>query len=331
MKKLIRVLAIIACIAALAFCASCKPQGENSGSAGGNSSATDSTGSSTAGGNSSSGGNVDPSDPYADYVKLSTVQDIIDLAASKDYNKFENKYCLVNDIDFQGAEIQPLGGWDNNDLAFNATFDGRGYALMNFKINNPENCKSTDGNYFGCCLFPFINAGTVKNLNLIGVNFTATGFVGGIAGKCESGIIENCFVQGGTVNSLMGYVWWDVYAGGIVGVAGANATINNCFIDINVAGGWVMAGVNFGKGSGCVARKSRLTLDNPQFQVDRYQNDDVTSALRDFTDSKLIQENELSSLANYTFTDKSAWTISDGYMAYLVREDGKAPAWAKLN
>ena len=281
---------------------------------------------------------------YDSYTELSTAEDVIELIESGDYAQKNKKYCLTNDIDFAGQVIQPMGGWQSD--AFKATFDGRGYALKNFRIENPESCKTTNEDtgadeYFGVSLFPYINGGTVRNLALIGVNYTSFGFTGGIAGQLENGTIENCFVQG-VVKADPG-TSSNVPSGGICGIMGAGAVVKNCFMDLDVVGGYVFAGFNFGTGSNCVARKQSISYiaeghEDMLFEAittgkpgDAGLAEDAELEKFDKDNTILIEETQLTSLRNYSFSERgSNWAIYSGYMAFVARPDGSLPDWAKI-
>lgn len=281
---------------------------------------------------------------YSSYTKLRTAEDIENLIKTKGYTKTNNKYCLANDIDFGGKQIEPLGSWGGAD-AFNAVFDGRGYALKNFKIDKPEACKTVDENtgeaqYFGVSLFPYVGKGTIRNLNLIGVYYEGYGFTGGVAGQVESGRIENCFVQG-VINSTSGFAS-SVPSGGVCGIIGKNAVVKDNFIDLDILGGFVFAGFNFGEGSNCVARAQSITAvrngEELMFQTDNTgksgeegaaENAELTEF--DKNTCRLLAENQLTNLKNYTFSDDSNWAFMQGYMAFIARPDGIAPDWAAID
>ena len=273
-------------------------------------------------------------DEYRSYTKISTVEDFENIVANKRYTSSSRKFCLENDIDFGGKTIQPLGGWNDTKNAFKATFDGRGFALKNFKIVNPESCKD-DEYYFGVSLFPYIVGGTVRNLSIVNATLTGTGFTGGIAGQLESGLIENCYING-TVTATEGFAM-SVPAGGICGIMGAKAQVKDVFLDADVLGGFVFAGFNFGTGSNCAVRESAITaLKNGEellFCTDDTGNgnEEENKQLKEF-DKKtclILKDNGLTSLKNYPFSESSNWAIMSGYKAFIARADGKAPDWAK--
>ena len=279
---------------------------------------------------------VEVTDEYDSYVRLRTVEDVEDLIAGTAYTK-SNNYCLACDIDFGGKTIRPFGGWGDKTKAFNATLDGRGYALKNFKIENPESCKDENGRYFGVSLFPYIGTGVVRNLNLIGVDFTGYGFTGGIAGQLEAGLIENCFVQG-RINSTDGFTS-SVPSGGLCGIIGAKGKVIDCFMDLDILGGYVFCGFDFGSGSNCAARAESITAvrngEELPFQTDDTGNGnpDENKQLKEFSknDCSLLAETQLTSLRSYKFSSNANWAVKHGYMAFIARPDGVAPSWAKIS
>lgn len=286
---------------------------------------------------------VNVTDLYGSYTKISTADQIENLAKSTAYNKKTAKYCLTNDIDFGGREIQPIGGWGDAGKAFNAIFDGRGYALKNFVIREPESCKVVDettGNaeYFGVSLFPFVDTGTIRNLSLVNVRFEGTGFTGGIAGQLESGLIENCYVSG-TVSAAEGFTK-SVPSGGICGIMGAKGVVKDVFMSADVLGGFVFAGFNFGTGSNCVARAEAITavrngetllLCTDNTGKTGEEGDAENEQLKQFDEatSLILKDTMLTALRNYPFTRSSNWAIMSGYTAFVARPDGIAPEWAK--
>ena len=283
-------------------------------------------------------------DKYTDYIRINTKAEFLMYFTNPiNFNSPNKKYVLTKDIDFGGDTIDPIGGWDvstdeesiDPNTAFRATLDGRGYALMNFTINNPLNTK-TDGSYFGVSLIPFMYDGVVRNLNIINANFSGTGFTGSIAGKILYGVIENCFVQG-TITSTSGNM--GIPAGGIAGIVGPDAIIRNVIIDVKVNGGYIYTGFNFGTGTNCNAISE--TLDDSERRRPMKNtadstlkgNDDEDAALNDFLDSARIENDQLGDFDSYTLTEtakQNIWTITEGYMPFLIRMDGMTPDWAMI-
>lgn len=112
------------------------------------------------------------------------------LAAKADGSK---NYKLMNDIDFEDAEIEA----GHKEVYFAGIFDGQGYTLKNFtliKTTIPyNNAIPVDVSLFGGL------DGKVINLNITGAKMPSIGGV--IAGYVKNGSIENCFVEV-TINSM---------------------------------------------------------------------------------------------------------------------------------
>ena len=90
-------------------------------------------------------------------------------------------YVLGSDIDFGGAELDGIG-------TFGGVFDGRGYALKNFKVKLNQ-YTATQWSY----AFIANNAGTIKN---VAITYTLKGNNGHEAVINENnGTIENVFVE----------------------------------------------------------------------------------------------------------------------------------------
>jgi hypothetical protein len=287
---------------------------------------------------------VSTKDKYTDYIKINTKAEFLYIFSDpSQFNSPSKRYALATDIDFGGDNIPPIGGWDlsNNEVPidptrqFRATLDGRGYALKNFRIQNPQTTR-VDNSYFGVSLIPFIDDGKVVNLNIIDATFIGTGFTGSIAGKIESGTIENCFVRA-TITSTAGNP--GIPAGGIAGIIGAEATIKDVILDVRVVGGNVFAGFNFGNASHSNAISKTLAdqnRPNPMLftAISTMKGDEAEdAALKSFIDSQRIEDDDLSHFSSYSLTSYAkthVWTIQDGFMPFIIRLDGLSPLWAKI-
>jgi hypothetical protein len=284
-------------------------------------------------------------DKYKDYTRIKSKLEFLFIFSNpENFNSPDKLYVLDTDIDFNGDNISPIGGWDlsNADTPidptrqFRATLDGRGYALMNFNIINPISTK-VDQSYFGVSLIPFIYDGVVRNLNIINANFSGSGFTGSIAGKIEKGIIENCFVKANIDATLANP---GVPSGGIAGIIGSEAIVRNVILDVKVSGGFIYSGFNFGDGSNSNAISKTLDDEDRRYPIrptaiTTNKGDEVEdAALNDFTNSKRINEDEKTSMDNYTISNDakiSVWAIQEGFMPFLIRKDGKSPTWAKIS
>jgi len=138
----------------------------------------------------------------------------------------EAHYRLVENINLEGAQWTPIP-------AFDGTFDGNGHTISNFTINS----NNSNVGFFTSVIVSGGNIGTVKNLGLKGISITGNvSSVGGIAGR-NTGIIENCFVEGNISGNK------DV--GGIVGAN--TGTVRNCYV-IGTVSGTVDNALNIGVG-----------------------------------------------------------------------------------
>ena len=282
---------------------------------------------------------------YTDYIRINTKAEFLMIFSNPDnFNSPDKKYVLNTDIDFNGDHIDPIGGWDvsndeipiDPDTQFRATLDGRGFALMNFTIDSPRSTR-VDGRYYGVSLIPFMYDGVVRNLNIIDATFIGTGFTGSIAGKILYGVIENCFIKA-TITATAENM--SIPAGGIAGIVGPDAIIQNVILDIKVNGGYIYSGFNFGIGRNSNAVSE--TLDDSERRHPIHStalttnngSEEEDAALTGWPDSLRLETEQLPYMENYTFTEKAKqnyWTITDGYMPFLIRHDGLTPIWAKLD
>ncbi|MCL2512854.1 MAG: hypothetical protein FWF08_03040, partial [Oscillospiraceae bacterium] len=150
------------------------------------------------------------------YTGIYTPQDLNNIRAN-----LSGKYMLMNDID-----LAAWGNWEpiskNYASAFSGIFDGNGYEIKNITIinNDPSNI------YTG--LFGFVVNGTIKNLGMAAANIErsiAGGETGGIIGRAENSVINNCFFKGTVTGS---------HVGGIAGVS--HSIIKNCFNEGTING-----------------------------------------------------------------------------------------------
>ena len=135
----------------------------------------------------------------------------------------DGNYCLMNDLNLNGAEWTPIG---TSSSPFIGNFDGNGYIISNFKI-------TADANYIG--LFGY-SKGVIENLGVKNISIkinstTGTHYVGGIAGLSE-GTIINCYTTGTISSSASNYELSQSgynysYVGGVVGAN--NGSISNCY------------------------------------------------------------------------------------------------------
>ena len=108
-------------------------------------------------------------------------------------NNYSGKLVrLMRNIDLTYTNWTPIGqlttSGDTSDSSFNGTFDGGNYTIS-YKMPISEM------DYAG--LFKFVRNGVIKNLNVVvDVEASRSIWFGGIAGRLDNSIIENCHVSG---------------------------------------------------------------------------------------------------------------------------------------
>ncbi len=140
---------------------------------------------------------------YATKV-IRTQEDFVNFATNYKSNKAGEYYVLAADIDMGGKNISKLQGYDGGQpgetcwtgdkvdwkgesvVAWNARFDGRGYAIKNAK-------------FIGGIFSNLGSAAIVENLAII--DCTHIGSKGGYICNDSGGIVRNCYIKG-TLNGM---------------------------------------------------------------------------------------------------------------------------------
>ncbi|MCQ4937549.1 GLUG motif-containing protein, partial [Anaerotignum propionicum] len=140
---------------------------------------------------------------------IETKEQLLDLG-----NHEDAYYALAQDINFEGAKVEPI------QRKFGGTLDGKGYTIKNAYIQGADY-------YVG--FFSNIQNGTIKNLEMENIKISGVtygGAAGTIAGMATNTVIKNCSVIGGEVSG--------VTAGGLVG--NMSGTIEGCSFKGSVLG-----------------------------------------------------------------------------------------------
>ncbi len=152
------------------------------------------------------------SDPY----QVTNVQQLKTINS-----KLQSNYILMNDIDLKNEEWEPLG----NFFPFKGTFDGGGYRIKNLKIQ-------TFSSISGYGFFGFAQGATIKNLIIENINLeSGSKDIGGILAAASDVSIINCAVLGNGKVKATG----SNYVGGLVGIA-SNIKIEKSFSTIDIEG-----------------------------------------------------------------------------------------------
>lgn len=122
-----------------------------------------------------------------EYMEIATKEQYCDIlqkvnAQEKEY--IYQNYELKNDIDMNGMVIQPFGKQENS--AFQGIFNGNGYKIYNFIIEDKE------AEYIG--FFGYLKNAKVINLSIDGF-VKGKKNVGGFAGLIQESFIHSCNVK----------------------------------------------------------------------------------------------------------------------------------------
>lgn len=178
----------------------------------------------------------------ADYVNSGNAADCD--ADCNTYGNFHGYYFKQTaDIDLQGAAWDPIGYSDDSHFYFSGHYDGG-----NHVIRNAVSSGITDNGYTLAGIFGSVYFGSISNLHIENVEFSAEGnndqaFAGGLAGIVLDSEIANCSVSGSKLSSsrIPGN---SNRAGGLVGLSSVGkftkcASVNNEIKTTSYGGGFV--------------------------------------------------------------------------------------------
>ena len=131
---------------------------------------------------------------------------------------------LTQNVDLNGVEWTPIGDYRFSANRFCGTFDGKGHTISNFKITKKTDKSDSNKSSYG--FFGNVE-GTIKNLTIANATVSSYAYTGALAGRLNSGLIENCHV----VNCVVSNTYWQ---GGIllgqVNGEGNTPVVRNCSI-----------------------------------------------------------------------------------------------------
>jgi hypothetical protein len=158
-------------------------------------------------------------------------------ANSLDWNKHFKLMADIDLIGYNGTSFNIIG---TEMKPFRGIFDGNGYKIENFTYTE------TSSDFVG--LFRYIDGAQIRNVGIVDPNILCvgnehTGNVGALVGRMETGTIDGCYVQGGTVRGTRWFI------GGLVGWMWSGSITNCCSFGTQVIGGYNVGGVigNHGK------------------------------------------------------------------------------------
>ena len=151
--------------------------------------------------------------------KISTEESLRAFAAAVKADDGNGTYAHAGVTLYLAGDIALTGTWTPVGSTatyvgdfFAGTFDGCGHTISGLNVQ---------GSTVNQGLFAAINKATIRNLNVSGtVSCGTKNYVGGIVGKVQAGMIENCSFSGSVTGG---------YTGGIAGgLNGNNVTISGC-------------------------------------------------------------------------------------------------------
>ena len=208
----------------------------------------------------------------ADYINSGNAADCD--ADCNTYGNFHGYYFKQTaDIDLQGAAWNPIGYSDNAGACFSGHYDGDNHVICNAISSG-----LTDNGYTSAGIFGFVWNGSVSNLHIENVTFSAAGvgnyaFAGGLAGTAYASEITNCSASNSKISSNTSYNNNNC-AGGLVGYS-IGSTFSKCAANNNIvtstsySGGFVgeqdddYEGVDASKFVDCYVAGSTVNVSSP--------------------------------------------------------------------
>lgn len=202
-----------------------------------------------------SGGSGTQDDPWliSTAADLKALADFVNSGNAKNYDadcntnppgNFHGYYFKQTaDIDLQGAAWDPIGYSDESHFYFSGHYDGG-----NHVIRNAVSSGITDNGYTLAGIFGSVYFGSISNLHIENVEFSAEGnnkqaFAGGLAGIVLDSEIANCSVSGSKLSSSRAPSNSN-RAGGLVGLSSVGkftkcASVNNQIQSSEYCGGFI--------------------------------------------------------------------------------------------
>ncbi|MBP5457950.1 MAG: hypothetical protein J6Y37_15785 [Paludibacteraceae bacterium] len=118
-------------------------------------------------------------------------------------------------------------GEGNSGQKYEGCFDGKGHIIQNPYVN------SSTENFRG--IFGFTHKATIRNIGVENAYIHGGYYVGGLIGKGDSTLIENCYTRG----DIYGY-----FVSGIIGNA-SNCTLRNCYSTCTTQGNYHSALIGY--------------------------------------------------------------------------------------
>ena len=209
-----------------------------------------------------SGGDGSSDTPY----RISSVEDWLDLMDPANSGDWDKQFILMEDIDFEDAELTPVApdtqsNYGFQGVQFTGVFDGNFKVLSNAAI---DMAGGVGQDYVG--LFGYIgNGAEVKDLRLDNITVTGRDYVGLLAGQIGGGwppdavSVTNCYVTG-TVSGQS-------VVGGLCGSNEWTSTIDACYAEVTVSGQYVVGGLCGENDGGIIASFATGSVSADEYTV----------------------------------------------------------------
>lgn len=187
------------------------------------------------------------------YTIIKTVNDLRNMENDM---SFRRKYILMNDIDLSGINWDPIGDRNN---AFQADFDGNGYAIKNLTIDAPDGMPNQYAGLFANVggMISADHTQTIQNLRIENVDIQANTTAAALAGQANAVNIKNVYVSG-SVTSIRNN------AAGLVAYSNAgNVHYDNVHFTGNVTD--LSDDMNQGQVSGIAYLSNNSSIKNSSF------------------------------------------------------------------
>jgi len=150
---------------------------------------------------------------------------------------------------YDNAGFFPIG---NENTGFAGHYEGNNHTVSNLTIDRSDASYSSDENYVG--LFGATDGATIENLSITNANISGNAYVGALAGKTASTVVQYCYssgtlLDGSTIGGLIGWnasssevkhcyneatIDAHTKAGGLIGTN--EAVVEYCYNSANVVG-----------------------------------------------------------------------------------------------
>lgn len=179
-----------------------------------------------------------------------------------------------------GSEPGPIQNNVTGGSYFAGIFDGQNHTIYNLRTVRPSSSK--DGRAFG--FFSVIGrTAKISNLRLKNIDIQSNYFAGGIAGYAYGSVpgwdedvfgnvIENCYIDGGTITSTSRKIEDNEYddannVGGILGIMYNSGSIQNCNVrNVTIRAYRALSGL-LGQNGGDYYREHQYVKDNKVYNI----------------------------------------------------------------